>query len=904
MEKYQLLDRLKPGALGVNLVVEETETQVKHVIKQVECIDEHQANEALEELLPLLTLQHPHISTYQELFITWDSQISSLFLCLVMEHSKDSVQEAIERKRRARAPIDPEWMQEVLGQVLDALEYLHQLGILHRNLKPSNVVLVGADQCKLQDLSSNTLMTDQAKWGIRAEEDPLHKSWMAPEALKFTFSQKSDIWSLGCILLDMASCSFLDETQALLLRKGLREHPGSLAGALKRMEEEKVPGADTLASLLPMMLHVRPEERATARDVIRLAFESGSFKSSRVAVTLHTQELPAHLADMLLGGNVASVLEVIQSFSGRPEVQLRAMKRLLTMPEEELGLPWPLELVEEVVAIMRQHRRILDVQLCACALLLRALGQALVRDPDARAPWDSSVLTALLGATCCHPDSEELVVTVYSLLTIIAGQESAAEELQKVGLLEHILEHLRSAREHRDVCLSSLGLLWALLVDGCIKEHQLEHVVGLLLHSIRLCQDRVLLVSNAYRGLASLAKESELAAFLVVVQEGSGRLELLHETYRLHRDDPEVVENICLLLAHLGSYSESGHCLAPWHAWAMTPTQRAGVSARLAGAPRAASTPCWPSRAHRVPGPVPQGWCMEPRPPACCTRPLSCLRNACRPRAPGPLPRRPGVLPALGWGCWPPAASCSADSGDPARAPVQRHQAPGPGDQGALHLQPGAGFLREEGAPEAGGGSAGQCPPGRPAALRGWQGRRGHTHSPCSRGRRGAEPPAPGTTATMPAAGESQLLSGRRGAGGCPRTSGCTPRPPGSPIKKPLLVPGAQAGPWGRRGRTWPAQGLWVPSLPTDVRSPRGAGLCGPPGQQGTVEPQAVGPTLKAAPPFIPHGTGTALHRAVPRLGIASGFVPGRQRARAGAARCQRSEGVSQPPHWPAAHGW
>lgn len=33
---------------------------------------------------------------------------------------------------------------------------------------------------------------------------------MAPEALRFSFSQRSDVWSLGCIILDMASCSFTD----------------------------------------------------------------------------------------------------------------------------------------------------------------------------------------------------------------------------------------------------------------------------------------------------------------------------------------------------------------------------------------------------------------------------------------------------------------------------------------------------------------------------------------------------------------------------------------------------------------------------------------------------------------------------------------------------------------------
>ena len=39
-----------------------------------------------------------------------------------------------------------------------------------RNLKPSNIALVSNDHCKLQDLSSNTLMTDKAKWNVRAEE--------------------------------------------------------------------------------------------------------------------------------------------------------------------------------------------------------------------------------------------------------------------------------------------------------------------------------------------------------------------------------------------------------------------------------------------------------------------------------------------------------------------------------------------------------------------------------------------------------------------------------------------------------------------------------------------------------------------------------------------------------------
>ncbi|KAF4016826.1 hypothetical protein G4228_007865 [Cervus hanglu yarkandensis] len=596
MEKYQILDWLNPGALGVNLVVEETKTKAKRMIKQVECIDEHQANEALEELMPLLKLQHAHISIYQELFITWNSEISSLFLCLVMEYHKESFQNVIEKNRAAKTAMDSEWLQNMLGQVLDALDYLHHLDLIHRNLKPSNIALVSNDHCKLQDLSSNTLMTDKAKWNVRAEEDPFQKSWMAPEALSFSFSQKSDIWSLGCIILDMASCSFLDTLEAMHLRKNIRSSPDSLSGVLRTMEERKVPDAETFQSLLPLMLQADPGERVTVRDVIHLTFVRSNFRSSSIALVLHRQVVPEFIIDMLLDSNVASTF----------------------------GLPWPAELVDVLLTTMKRHQRMLDIQLCACGLLLRTLGQALAQDPGATVANTSTVTPVLLSVLQSYPAEEQLLVMVYSLLTIVASQGLPTDELQRAGLFEDILQRLDSLPRNRDICIHGLSLLWALLADavivnkaplerapalvaevlatfpqdaemaeagcsvlwllsllgeelgaqgrgagqapghrragpsaGCIQEQECAEVADLLLRSVQLCQDRVLLLNNAYRGLASLAKVSELAALQVVMPRESGSgLDLILETYQLHRDDPEVVESMCLLLAHLAAYKE------------------------------------------------------------------------------------------------------------------------------------------------------------------------------------------------------------------------------------------------------------------------------------------------------------------------------------------------------------
>ncbi|NWZ20139.1 STKL1 protein, partial [Asarcornis scutulata] len=157
------------------------------------------------QAMDLLKLRHSNICTYKELFVTWNNEISSLFLCLVMQHSgQEDLSSLIKTKRQKSEKIADMVMVKFLGQMVDALFYIHKRNILHRNLKPSNILVTGEESFMLCDFSTETLMTDEAKWKIRVEENS--KAWMAPETFNFCFSEKSDIWSLGCILLDMITC--------------------------------------------------------------------------------------------------------------------------------------------------------------------------------------------------------------------------------------------------------------------------------------------------------------------------------------------------------------------------------------------------------------------------------------------------------------------------------------------------------------------------------------------------------------------------------------------------------------------------------------------------------------------------------------------------------------------------
>ncbi|XP_049629729.1 serine/threonine kinase-like domain-containing protein STKLD1 [Suncus etruscus] len=674
MEKYQILYQLPPGALGVNVVVQNQRTQEKLLMKQVQCMDEHHASQALKELTPLLRLHHAHVSLYQDLFIVWKNEISALFLCLVSDYRAETFQSVIDRHRDAKAAINPEWLQEMLGQVLDGLEYLHHQGLIHRNLKPSNIALETDHHCQLQDLSSQALMTEKAKWTIRAEEDPVNRSWMAPEALDFTFTAKSDIWALGCIILDLVTCSFLGREEALVLRKSIHTQPENLQDALTAIEKRGIPDIQTFCSLLSPMLKIDPEDRINplypadlmhqpiplhpnmhglcgdpctvhGREVIRMALMSGRFRTYSLAMQEPLHPLPISSTDMLLQGNTASILgmgspgqvirmdipvlgcgELVINFPNQPTIQFRALRTLLTVPENKLGVPWPAMVVDVVASLMKQHERLLAVQLCGCSVLLRVLGLGLMRDPEARLPCSSFLCSVLMSLLERHGEEQQFLKLLHSILTIMVSQgpcrllaptvgthsmlivpdvkgELLAKELQEAGLLQHILVHLHHFSKSRDLCLSSLNLLWVLLANvvlvevaalqqavgivmgvlrtfpgdgditetscavlwllalhGCVKEPQLESLVTLFLKSIRLGQGRTLLVMNACRGLACLARESELAA-LKVLQEGGG-LALIRDTYERNKEDPALVETLCLLLGELMAHKEAAWELA------------------------------------------------------------------------------------------------------------------------------------------------------------------------------------------------------------------------------------------------------------------------------------------------------------------------------------------------------
>ncbi len=150
----------------------------------------------------------------------------------------------------------------LIRQSADALHYAHSNGVLHRDVKPANIMLTESGIAKLGDFGiARRMGTDQTQIGWCGS--PMY---MSPEqALGTDLTPQSDLFSLGALFYEMlaGAPAFASSSLATSIRKVAYEDPEPLPSV-----REQVP--EILWRIVKKMLAKEPRERyRTAAEIVR-----------------------------------------------------------------------------------------------------------------------------------------------------------------------------------------------------------------------------------------------------------------------------------------------------------------------------------------------------------------------------------------------------------------------------------------------------------------------------------------------------------------------------------------------------------------------------------------------------------------------------------------------------------
>jgi hypothetical protein len=147
--------------------------------------------ELRKEFDVLVSLKHPHIVEVVGL------EVTDLGSRIYMEWMPTG---SVATLIRQTGPLPEAVVKRYLVQLLSALEYIHARGILHRDIKPGNILLTGKGVPKLSDFGTvlSTGDSEEAAHGVTGTVP-----YMSPEVLEGQYSSGTDMWALALTVNEM-----------------------------------------------------------------------------------------------------------------------------------------------------------------------------------------------------------------------------------------------------------------------------------------------------------------------------------------------------------------------------------------------------------------------------------------------------------------------------------------------------------------------------------------------------------------------------------------------------------------------------------------------------------------------------------------------------------------------------
>ncbi|HEX9006789.1 MAG TPA: protein kinase [Bacteroidota bacterium] len=234
IDSYQILDVLGKGGMGIVYRAKDLMLEKDVAVKMMDAPLDPQGRllkRFQEEARSLARLQHPNIVGIYAL------RESQLGLCIVMELVRGKTLTDIIKENGA---LPPERVKKIFLQCLNALDHAHREGIIHRDIKPGNIMLTDDDVVKITDFGLAKRMDPSLAGSTVLVGGTLYYS--PPEQLDSLadVDERGDIYSLGMTMYEALTgkVPFAETTSDFRIRQAIVEgdipSPASMRSGIPR----------------------------------------------------------------------------------------------------------------------------------------------------------------------------------------------------------------------------------------------------------------------------------------------------------------------------------------------------------------------------------------------------------------------------------------------------------------------------------------------------------------------------------------------------------------------------------------------------------------------------------------------------------------------------------------------
>eukprot|EP00911_Craspedida_sp_UC1_P002656 UC1_evm1s1954 len=596
MENYKISKKLGKGAQGSVFLCTDTRDSKQYVLKKVECNDESEANKAFQEAMALEQLTHQYICGYREFFVNWDKQEETMYVCIVMDFYETGDLENVLKQQRAKEKALPEpILKKWFGQMVEALHFVHAKKVIHRDLKPSNIFMTKALDISIGDFGVATVMND-ARTRTRTTVGTMN--WMAPEVIERPYDERSDIWSLGCILLDAATCGFMDHAESMSTLFEIKHSSQRLETVLKTVGETY---SKDLCAVIRSMLRRIFQQRPSAAELVQLPFVRSclALSKSELVAGDRKRDAPGNktkpTTTKKIPGTVPEILAFMETNKERVGCLVMGMEEMQRLIERK-GLRLDDAAVAAVVRHMCAQIDNVFVQIAGC----QTLRLVVPKSEPGSAVFAQDVTQAVMLAMRAQASSPELHEEAVGLLWQLSVDEEAAGRIGASGGVQDVLASLRDNIDVAGIAQAACGALWSLAVkeenariateeqavqdiSEAMQKHDdnadlIEYAcaalwslsvedenidvmfdLGVVPDIVAAMQTHIKsrkLVKQAATALSSIVVDENCAWAIFKNDDGIDGLPVIVAALRAHVRDAEVCESLCALLSELAEHDE------------------------------------------------------------------------------------------------------------------------------------------------------------------------------------------------------------------------------------------------------------------------------------------------------------------------------------------------------------